>query len=161
MPPASARTIRAGSDADGEQDGRHRDRKEQLDAVDDAPAHRAEDPLADPERQADDEEEDGEDDQGDRQGTERRDATDLAGDRARFGLGQVDVGDDERHERVAGGADLRAKSRRRLPRSARASRPGGGGVDGGGGGGVDGVELSAGSSRIVLQLSIGRGGQPR
>ena len=35
------------------------------------------------------------------------------------------MGDDERHERVAGRADLRAQSRRRLARSARALRPAG------------------------------------
>ena len=160
MPPASARTIARGRDAHGEQNGRHRDRQEELDAVEDAPAHRAEDPFPDPQRQADDEEEDGEDDERDGQRAERRDPADLARDRARFGLGQVDVGDDERHERIAGGAELGAESRRRLARAARALR-GGGGVDGGGGGGVDGVELSAGSSRIVLQLSVASGGQPR
>ena len=50
-------------DAEREEDGHHRERQEQLDAVDDAPADRAEQPLPEHERDADDEEEDGEDDE--------------------------------------------------------------------------------------------------
>jgi hypothetical protein len=49
--------------------------------MDDAPHERAEEPLADPERQPDDEEERREDDQDDREGDERSDPADLAGDR--------------------------------------------------------------------------------
>ena len=153
MPPASARTIRAGDDADaraGRPPSRPR-RKSSTPWTTPQPIEpRTHSPI--PSDRPMTSEEDGEDDERDRQRTERRDTTDLAGDRARFGLGQVDVGDDERHERVAGRADLRAKSRGRLARSARASRPGGGAASTAGAAvGVDGVELSAGSSRIVLR----------
>ena len=87
-----------------------------------------------------------------------RDATDLAGDRGRLGLGQVDMGDRERHRRVAGGTDLGAQAGWRLARSARAAAVATGsaavegqpaaGSAGPGGGGVGSV---VGSSRIVLR----------
>ena len=50
------------------------------------------------------------------------DATDLAGDRRRLGLGQVDMGDDEGHRRIADGADLGAQAGRRLARLAGLAR---------------------------------------
>ena len=108
------------------------------------------------ERDADDEEEDGEDDEDEGERTERDDPTDLAGDRRCLGLGQVDMGDDERHRRVTGRADLGAKARRWHPWTALVRWRGrrGRGVRGGGSGGVW-------SSRGVLRLRIGRGGQPR
>ena len=86
----------------------------------------------------------------------RGDATDLAGDRRRLGLGEVDVGDDERHGRIADRADLGAQARA----AACGARAAGGGavravVDGrraagsaGPGGG--GVGSLVGSSRVVL-----------
>ena len=121
---ASQRTSRLPGDADGEQDGGHGDRQEEQDAVDDPPAHRAEDPLAEPERDADDEQEDGEDDEDEGERPEGDDPADLAGDGRRLGLGQVDVGQDERHRRVAGRADLGAQARRGLAWPAAAGRRG-------------------------------------
>ena len=123
---------RAG-DPDGQQDGGDGHRQEQQDAVDHAPAHRPEDPFADPERDADDEQEDREDDEDEGQRAEGDDPADLAGDRGRLGLGEVDVGDDEGHRRVAGRAELGAKARRwHLGPRLDGGGGGGGGVRGGG-----------------------------
>ena len=112
-----------------------------------APAHRPEDPFADPERDADDEQEDREDDEDEGQRAEGDDPADLAGDRGRLGLGEVDVGDDEGHRRVAGRADLGAKARRWHLWTAW--------LDGGGGGGGGvrgGGSVGIWSSRGVLRL---------
>ena len=99
-----------------------RQREEQLDAVEDAPADRPEDGLADEHRRPDDREEDREDDEHECRRTGRRDAADLAGDRRRFGLGEIDVGDDEGHRGIADRADLGAQTRRRLARLAGLAR---------------------------------------
>ena len=105
--------------ADAGQDRGHGDREEEQDAVDHTPADRAEEPLPDQQRRADDEQEDGEDDEHERQGAERQDPTDLAGDRAGFGLGELDMGEDQDPCRIKRGLELFAQARRlgaRLPR---------------------------------------------
>ena len=109
-------------DAEREEDRGDRQRQEELDAVEDAPADRAEDRLADEQRDSDDREEDREHDEHEGRETGRGNATDLARDRGGLGLGQVDVGDDERHRRVPDGADLGAQARRWAARPARRRR---------------------------------------
>ena len=117
----------AGRDADREQDAGHRDREEEQDAVEDAPAHRAEDPLPDQQRRA--------------PMTSRKtakmtsarasapsasDTADLAGDRRRFGLGQLDMGHDQ--DRAPHRGSPRAGRRRPggLPRGCGGGAAGGG-----------------------------------
>ena len=125
---------------------------EEQHAVDDAPAHRPEEPFAEEQGDADDEQEDREEDERRRRAAERGDPADLAGDRGGLGLGEVDVGDDE-------GASPRRGSRR-AAREGRAVAPwarlgvGGGGVRGGGSAGIW-------SSRGVLRLRDRSGGQRR
>ena len=108
-------------------------------------------------------EEDGEDDERDRQAPSAATRPTSPAIARRFGLGQVDVGDDERHERVAGRTDLGAKSRGRLPRVAR-GRSGrrGPAVDGGGPAvGCDGVGLVGWVVQDRAPALDGRGGRPR
>ena len=135
-------------DADPEQDGGHRDRQEQQDAVDDAPSHRSEDPLPDRQGEPDDEQEDREDDEDESKRAERNKTTDLTGDRARFGLGQVDVSHDEGAQGVARDARAGPASQGGLPRGLPdpADPPGGGG-------GWDGGVL-VGSSRVLLRIRL-------
>ena len=92
---SSARTIRPRRDAHGDEDAGHRDRDESQEPVEDAPAHRAEDPLPEEQRGADDDDADGRDDEGEGDRSERRDLGDLAADGGRLGLRQLDVGHDQ------------------------------------------------------------------
>ena len=105
--------------------------------MEDAPAHRAEQPFPEPQRGADDEQEDREDDQGDGERAECRDPPDFAGDLTGLGLGQLDVCQDEGDDGIRGRHELVTQAGRRL-RGPRGGGRRGGGAEGGGpaGGGV-------------------------
>src|SRR3954452_3383930 len=91
--------------------------------MEEAPADRSEDRLADEHRDPDDRQEDREDDEHEGCRTGGSDTTDLARDRGRFCLGKIDVGDDEGHPGIADGTELGAQTGRWLARLAR-RRPG-------------------------------------
>jgi hypothetical protein len=84
--------------------------------VQNPPAHRAQQPLAQEQGPADRQQQGREQDDRDGQGAEGKDPSDLAGDLAELGLGQVDVGTGQRDRGRPGGADLRAQARGRLAR---------------------------------------------
>ena len=155
---SSARPIRPRRHAEGHEDRRHGDRQEEQDPVDDTPAHRAEDPLPDQQRRPDDGEEDREDDEHEGQAAERRDLPDLAGDRAGFGLGELDVRHRERDQGVARRRELCPQARRGRAR-ARVGPPGDGSTRVGGVGGVGWFGLGA--SRVVLRAPDRARGQRR
>ena len=125
-------TDPAGADPGRQQPGRHGDRGEREDPVEDAPADRTEQPLPEEQRRADDRQEGGHDDDDDRDGRERRDPADLAGDRRQFGLRQVDMGLDQADRGVAcreelgpqaAGGPARVRTRRGWGRGSSRGRP--------------------------------------
>ena len=81
--------------------------------MEDAPAKRSEDPLAEEQRCADDGQDEREQDERDRDPDEGRDLRDLPGDRRRFGPGEIDVRLDQQQARIADRADRRAQAGRR------------------------------------------------
>ena len=113
--PGEERQRHGASDAsrsDGPQHGGGTQQDQRLGAQEDAPAHRPEQPLPEEQRRADRDEERHEDERPDRDPGGDGDGLDLAADLGRLGAGQVDVGPDERDDRVTGGAQLTAQARR-------------------------------------------------
>ena len=108
----------AARDPDRGKTGRDGDRGEREDPVEHAPAHRSEQPLPEEQGDPDDGEQAGQDDDDDGDRHERRDPSDLAGDRAHLGLRQVDMRLDERDGRVACREQLRPEAAGRLVRVA-------------------------------------------
>ena len=151
-----------GRDTERHEDAGQRDGDERQDAVQDAPAHRAEEPLAEEQRGPEDEQGDRDDDEDDAPHDECRDLGDLGHRSPGLGLGQVDVGHDEAERRVPGRLELGAESGRRAGaswrRTGRRSRrwpgrrsvAGAVGGPGGSGGPVGGIGVF-GSSRSRLR----------
>ena len=108
----------------GPERGQHRedgDGDEQLDAVEHAPAERAEQPLPEEQAQADQEQERDEDEAGRRDAAERERPQDLALDLVGLGPREVDVGaDDADRGGRAVGRELREAGRRAPRRAGRA-----------------------------------------
>ena len=106
-------------DTERAEHGGHRDRDEQQEAVEDAPAHRAEQPLPEPQRGPDDDQEDREDDQRDGQCAEGGHPPDFTRDLTGLGLGQFDVRHDEGHRGITSRLELIGETRRLRARPAR------------------------------------------